>query len=158
MRIPPFFEFIFVAVLIVALFPMYALACDASIDGCPWKKAVSVTSGCANDGDPGCPPMAQAVTIIPTNSTVSLPSEQRACQKDEDCALVSINCSTCCPDLSNSASVNKAYAKNYEKLGLCSEEHIRSCGVPECGLMGPAAVPLCSGGLCIIVMRSSMPR
>ncbi len=140
-------------ILVLALFPMLARACDASTDTCPPKKVVPAASGCANDGDPGCPPMGIAVAINPTNFVASLPPEQRVCQKDEDCAFISITCSTCCPDLSNSASVNKAFANNYQKLGICSEDHIRSCGVPECGLMGPAAIPICSGGSCMIVMR-----
>jgi hypothetical protein len=81
--------------------------------------------------------------------------EQRTCERDEDCQWIRTSCSSCCPDLNDSAAVNVKFAKDYENLGRCTDAHVKACGVPECGLESPAPVAVCQAGLCSVVMRFS---
>jgi hypothetical protein len=77
--------------------------------------------------------------------------EETTCQSDSDCALVQTGCSSCCPtfDLNDVTAVNAEHVKKYERPDVCSAEHIRACGVPECGMMPtPYPVAVCQQGVC----------
>jgi hypothetical protein len=92
-------------------------------------------------------------TTAASTPALQIKDEQRACHQDQDCQTIRTSCMSCCPDLSDSEAVNKKYAKDYEGLGSCTEAHIRSCGVPECGLESPAPNAVCRLGRCAVVME-----
>jgi hypothetical protein len=95
-----------------------------------------------------------AYANVPTDmSALQIKDEQRICQRDDDCQTIRTSCLSCCPDLKDSVAVNKKYTKMYVELGTCTEEHIKSCGVPECGLESPSPVAVCRSGHCAVVME-----
>ena len=88
-------------------------------------------------------------------------AEDRACMADSDCSVVTISCNSCCPSYApdENAAVNSAKVKDYESLGVCTPEHIKNCGVPECGMMPtPYPVATCVKGTCTLMMHAPEQR
>lgn len=107
----------------------------------------------------------QSVPVPQQSVTPSAPSpvkpEDNTCQTDADCATVTISCNSCCPGYAadENAAVNKDHVQDYQSLGVCTEEHIKNCGVPECG-MAPTFYPAatCEQGSCKLYMHAPEPR
>lgn len=76
----------------------------------------------------------------------------KLCEKDSDCTMVMTSCTSCCPTYSTQdmSAVNVAHAQDYANPKICTEEHIRQCGVPECGMMPntPQPAAVCLNGTC----------
>jgi hypothetical protein len=83
-------------------------------------------------------------------------AEDRSCVSDSDCALITISCNSCCPAqwMNEVAAVSQSKAKTYEGLGVCTPEHLKSCGVPECGhFPAPYPVAVCQQGTCAVTQH-----
>ena len=85
-------------------------------------------AGCANDGDPDCPPMAERVAV-PNNRSDSLTSTtilsaHRACVADSDCSVIY---TACCPSdaRTDTDAVNTRYAMLYKYV--CTRAEIQRC-------------------------------
>ena len=86
--------------------------------------------------------------------------EHRTCSSDQDCALVMTSCTECCATPSEFDAVNKQYQKEDQDAAVCSPEHIKSCGVPECGLFAPEPYPVavCEDEICTVKVHPADPR
>jgi len=106
-------------------------------------------------------PIAQsAVPVTAGPPAAPIDPTHRSCTSDADCQLVQIRCNSCCPPPADFDAVNKQYAAEDGKDGACTDEHIRSCGVPECGLFTPEPYPVatCQSGKCAMVPHAPEPR
>ena len=100
------------------------------------------------------------ILLAPARADSAISPEHRTCSSDEDCALVMINCSECCSQPADFDAVNKQHVKEYENPGICTPEHIKACGVPECGLFVPEPYPvaICRDGVCAVKVHPADPR
>lgn len=158
-------------ILTACLFLTLPLATPAHAD-----KAIPVpaaTSGGTTAAVPVAPPQAIPPTPVapmeahailqsagPVTPAAPIDPAHRSCTTDADCALVQVRCDSCCPPPGDFDAVNKQYAAEDGKAGACTQEHIRSCGVPECGLFTPEPYPVatCQAGACAMVPHAPDPR
>jgi hypothetical protein len=101
---------------------------------------------------------AFTLTLLSLPAFAHVKEEDKTCQTDADCAVIPISCNSCCPtfDMAEVAAVNKDKAQSYAELGKCTAEHIRNCGVPECGLMPtPYPAATCMNGVCTTFMHEA---
>ena len=82
----------------------------------------------------------------------SINPAHQSCNIDSDCRIVRTRCEPCCPTLDDSVSINAQYINLYKDLGQCTPAHMRSCGVPECGLESTTPMPVCRAGRCEVIM------
>jgi hypothetical protein len=98
------------------------------------------------------------LVAAPAHSAIG--PEHKTCAGDQDCALVLVRCTECCPTPADFDAVNTRYQKQDQDLGVCTPEHIKSCGVPECGLFTPEPYPVavCREGVCAVKAHPPDPR
>ncbi len=86
-----------------------------------WLLSISLFSLCG----------AQNAFAFSINSlfTKSIQSEHRICEKDEDCALVTVSCALCGGE---QTSVNGKFVDLYKSLGQCTQEEMRRQGEVKC--------------------------
>ena len=104
--------------------------------------------------------LATGVLFASLMAGAQIKPADRACQSDGDCVLITTSCKSCCPglDLSEVDAVNHGGEKNYKNLGICTAAHIKSCGVPECGLFPtPYPVAVCQQRSCAVTMHPPRP-
>lgn len=95
-----------------------------------------------------------------TARAADIPAADKTCTTDADCTLVETSCTSCCPtfDPNEMAAVSAAKASAYQNANICTADHIKSCGVPECGMVPvPYPAASCQSGTCTVVMHPADP-
>lgn len=94
---------------------------------------------------------AQQSTDTPPRET-AVPAEHRQCKADGDCGLVLAACTKCCATPEDYDAVNTAFTDEHQNPHICTPEHIRACGVPECGLalIVTKPVAVCRENICVV--------
>jgi hypothetical protein len=106
-------------------------------------------------------PLLFLALLLPATAFAQVKAEDKTCQSDADCTTVVISCNGCCPsfDPNEVAAVTTGKEKDYAQLGVCTQDHIKNCGVPECGMMPtPYPVATCQQGVCTVMMHAPDPR
>jgi len=100
------------------------------------------------------------VQVLPTPRDSKIAADHRACTTDAECTLVQTSCTSCCTQPENMDAVNKTHEAEYTDPKVCTPEHIRNCGVPECGLFSPlpTSVAVCHEGHCAVEVHPPEPR
>lgn len=102
------------------------------------------------------PAIVLSLILFSLPAFAQVKDEDKTCQTDADCQIIPIACNSCCPtfDMAQVEAVNKDKAQSYAALGKCTDEHIKMCGVPECGLV-PVPYPdaKCESGVCTTYMH-----
>jgi hypothetical protein len=104
------------------------------------------------------PALILSLFLLSAPAFAEVQSQDKTCQTDADCVIIPTACTSCCPmfDLAEVDAVTKGKEQSYADLGKCTDNHIKSCGVPECGLMPtPYPVAACTNGSCTVVMHSA---
>lgn len=105
------------------------------------------------------PAMAEREAVrqsIPATSgpprETAVPAEHRQCTVDADCGLVLAACTKCCATPEDYDAVNNAFTDEHQDPHICTPEHIRACGVPECGLalIQTKPVAVCRENICVV--------
>lgn len=106
-------------------------------------------------------PLLVLALLLPVTAFAQVKAEDQTCTSDSDCTIVVTACTTCCPsfDPNEVSAVTTGKEKDYAQLGVCTPDHIKNCGVPECGLMPtPYPVAACDQGACKVRMHAPDPR